>query len=784
MIRFWFASLANRAVTLVVAFVLVTAVVVAGIGAVLSRAELEHQAHTQVEAVAGMVAGELDQKLALRRDVLSQVASDIPASEVLLRNRARVLLRQQAPLLKLFDGLFILDANGAMLAANPLDYLIPDFDASGRSYFKDVSSTLVPIISEPFATHLDGRPGVMVAAPLFDHRNRFTGMIGGLILLKSDNFMRDFTEIRVGDLGYLRLITRDGVILADGRDGRVMVPVEDRGGSLTRALEGFEGTLHDRKEKQSGNIVAYQQMAQVPWFVTVVWPESDAFASVNRMRDAFSWTLLAVLAVLAPLAFWFFHRLLRPLRNLSVEIYQRHTGERQVPVSETGGQEIRDVARVFNTVRQERDEILRSLTEREAFFRSLTQDAPIGIVHSNILGRIEFVNPALLSILGETAEQVTQRFLIAKVAPEDRDAAMAGWRRALTRRSFYRGRLRLLTTRLPGYVWVDTMTSVIELPDQALGTITIVRDVTREMRFEQAIREEQQRADSILDVLQEGVLMVDKVGLIRYANDAAGEFLALGDDCTGHNFFDSVTIRFDDQVMAPDAFQEGEEIDNRYVTLENAQGQVHDIDLTMLHLRRGEKQERLVFVLRDDSERRREEERLSWEATHDALTQLLNRRAFTAALLKALADAPHQATPAVLMMIDLDHFKPVNDQGGHLVGDDLLKRLAELFQDAVRQSDTVARLGGDEFAILLPGCGLQRAEALAETLRSRVEALKVQHDGRSFGVTVCIGLTPVSAGDNGPREVITRADEGCYIAKSRGRNAVVSVPVPPDDTEN
>ncbi|WP_330165880.1 GGDEF domain-containing protein [Marinobacter shengliensis] len=782
MIKLWFASLANRAVALVVAFVLVTAVVVASIGSALSRSELEYQAHRQVEMIVGMVTRDLDQKLALRRDVLSHVASEIPASEALLQNRARVILRQQASLLSLFDALFIMDAEGELLAANPLDYLVPSFNASERPYFKAVSSQLVPIISEPYVTALEGRPGVMLAAPLFDHRKRFTGMIGGLILLDGDNFMSDISGIRVGDAGYLRLITRQGVVLADGRDGRVMVPVDARQSSIVRAMEGFEGTLRDESEQQMPTITAYGQMAQVPWFVAAVWPETDAFASVNRMRDAFSWTLLSVLVVLVPLAFWFFHRLLRPLRDLSLQIYQRHTGERQMPVSEIGGREIRNVARVFNMVRHERDEILRSLAEREAFFRSLTQDAPIGIVHSNILGRIEFVNPALLNILGETAEQVTQRYLISKVADEDRDAAMAGWRRALTRRRFYRGRLRLLTTRSPGYVWVDTMTSVIELPDQALGTITIVRDITREMRFEQALREEQQRADSILDVLQEGVLMVDKAGLIRYANDAAGEFLALGDDCIGENFFETVTFRYDNHKMEPEEFQEGEEIDNRYVTLENSQGQVFDIDLTMLHLRRGEHEERLVFVLRDDSERRREEERLSWEATHDALTQLVNRRAFTAALLKALAEAPHQATPAILMMIDLDHFKPVNDQGGHLVGDDLLKRLADLFQSAVRQSDTVARLGGDEFAVLLPGCGLDRAEALAENLRSRVEALKVQHDGRSFGVTVSIGLTPVSVGDNGPREVMARADEGCYIAKSRGRNAVVSVPAPPDDT--
>jgi diguanylate cyclase (GGDEF)-like protein len=131
------------------------------------------------------------------------------------------------------------------------------------------------------------------------------------------------------------------------------------------------------------------------------------------------------------------------------------------------------------------------------------------------------------------------------------------------------------------------------------------------------------------------------------------------------------------------------------------------------------------------------------------------------------------------MLIDLDHFKPVNDEGGHLVGDDLLKRLAELFRESVRQSDTVARLGGDEFGIILPACGMARAEALAERIRSGVESLRIEHDGRSFGVTASIGLTALTPQDSSPREVMSRADEGSYIAKSHGRNAVVVVPSPP-----
>ena len=781
LIKRWFDSLVNRAVALVVAFVVVSAVVVTAIGTELSRAELERQAHDQVEAIAETVSRELDLKLAQRLDVLSLIADDFPSSTVLLQNRARVLLRNQTALLHLFDATFVLDAEGSILAANPPRYSVPDFNAADRSFFADVSAQLTPIISQPYTTVIDSQPGVMVAIPLFDRQKRFMGVLGGLIRLQGDNFMREFADVRVGDAGYVRLISREGVVLADGKTDRVMVPVAPDRPSVMRAMEGFEGVARDRPDRSVATITAYRQMVQVPWFVAAVWPEHEAFAPVTRMRDGFSWTLLAVITALAPLAFWFFHRLMAPLRNLSVQIYQRHTGERAQPVSETGGQEVRNVASVFNLVRQERDEIMGSLVEREAFFRSLTQNAPIGIVHTNILGRVEFVNPALLDILGKTESGLVNQYLISVVAAEDREGAMAGWRRALTRRSFFRTRLRLLSSRGPGYVWVDAMTSVIQLPDQDLGTITVVRDITREMRFEQALREEQQRADSILDVLQEGVMMVDKSGLIRYANGAACSFLALGEECSGHNFFDSVTIRFSDEVMAPEAFLTGDEIDNRYVTLENADGVVYDIDLTMLHLRRGEVQERLVFVLRDDNERRREEERLSWEATHDALTQLFNRRAFTAALLKALAQAPDQQVPSILMMIDLDHFKPVNDEGGHQLGDDLLKRLADLFSGSVRQSDTVARMGGDEFAILLPGCGMARAEALAETLRSQVQALKLEHGGRMFGVTVCIGLTPVSPKDGDPKTVMSRADEGCYIAKSRGRNAVVPMPVPTDD---
>lgn len=98
----------------------------------------------------------------------------------------------------------------------------------------------------------------------------------------------------------------------------------------------------------------------------------------------------------------------------------------------------------------------------------------------------------------------------------------------------------------------------------------------------------------------------------------------------------------------------------------------------------------------------------------------------------------------------------------------------------VRQSDILARLGGDEFGIILPTCGLERAAGLAESIRSAIAALKVEKDGRYYGVTASIGITALTASDSGIREVLARADEGAYAAKAQGRNRVIVMPAPTD----
>ncbi|MDX1633686.1 MAG: diguanylate cyclase [Marinobacter sp.] len=774
----WFDSLVNRAVTLVVLVVILTAIAVTLVNSHLGREELESQVREQMTTLSSLVARELDAKLSTRFQTLTSVASEMNMEAVTLEGRAKLLLDRQIALRHLFNALYLFDASGQVIAEYPGAGLV-GFDAGQRAYFKLTSSQMTTLISEPFIART-GEPTIIITAPIFDSGQQFIGVLGGAIHLSEDNFMGGLLRTRLGEQGYIAVATRSGITLAHHRPDEVMAPAPRSNPAVAAALKGYEGVRFTRNSQGIRTMMAVRQLDQAPWFVAAVWPVTDAFAPVERLTDTMFWLALAVAALVAPIALVTYRRLLVPLADLSDQISQHHQGDRQRPIRVGGGREIRQVAETFNQINAERNEVLASLQEREAFFRALSQSSPIGIVQTDALGRIEFVNPAFESISGLSQDQLHNRYLVSGVYEADRAEALQAWRDALIQQRHYRGKFRLRDALSGRVVWVDAMTSAIQTPDKCMGTITVLRDITQELEVEEQLRAEQQRADSILGVLHEGVLLMDKAGGIRFANQAARDFIGANLDEDAGSLFDTVQFRdLDDRPWQLADFLAFDEIGSLDTVLHNRQGQHLDIELTMLRVNRDTARERLVLVLRDDSERRRREQRLSWEASHDSLTGLLNRRAFNAALDKWLAEAPGLGTPSVVMLVDLDYFKPVNDRGGHLLGDEMLRQLAQRLSEAVRQSDSVARIGGDEFAVLLPACGLERAETIAENLRAAVASVVLEREGERFSVTASIGVTTLSALDSGPKETLARADEGCYAAKARGRNCVVTVPEPP-----
>lgn len=176
-----------------------------------------------------------------------------------------------------------------------------------------------------------------------------------------------------------------------------------------------------------------------------------------------------------------------------------------------------------------------------------------------------------------------------------------------------------------------------------------------------------------------------------------------------------------------------------------------------------------VSIYTDITERKRAEEELRRLATTDSLTGLINRRCFFEQMTAEMERSDRLGIPLSVLMIDLDHFKAINDRYGHAAGDEALRRFASLCLSSLRPGDGIARMGGEEFAVMLPATPLATAENLAEHLRCQLAGLKINSDNADFQVTTSIGLAQRD-GDEPLDSLLHRADRALYAAKTCGRN--------------
>lgn len=171
--------------------------------------------------------------------------------------------------------------------------------------------------------------------------------------------------------------------------------------------------------------------------------------------------------------------------------------------------------------------------------------------------------------------------------------------------------------------------------------------------------------------------------------------------------------------------------------------------------------------------------RLAHQALHDPLTALPNRRAFEQVLEELLAASRRAGDHGALCLIDLDHFKPVNDTGGHAAGDALLRVVADLIRGRLRSEDTVCRIGGDEFAVILRGCTPADAARIADDLCEAVRGLCFEWEGREYRIGASIGFAMIDGSMDSVAEIVRAADHACYMVKREGRGRAMAYR--PDD---
>ncbi len=285
-----------------------------------------------------------------------------------------------------------------------------------------------------------------------------------------------------------------------------------------------------------------------------------------------------------------------------------------------------------------------------------------------------------------------------------------------------------------------------------------------------------------LDSLAEAIIATDKDGRITYMNPAAEQLTGSAADAASGKLLEEIVSLVDetDRRLLSDPVHQAlttgaaVNLSRRALMLSRASGSERSIELSASPIRNPARElVGAVVMLHDVTEMRGLTRQMSYQAAHDALTGLVNRREFERRLEEAIESGHRGDGQHVLCYLDLDRFKLVNDTSGHLAGDSMLREVAKLLRDAVRDSDTVGRLGGDEFGILLVGCPLEKARQIADDVTRAVGDHRFVWRDKIFNIGASIGLVEISRESGTLEELLAAADTACYVAKKQGTGRVV-----------
>lgn len=317
-----------------------------------------------------------------------------------------------------------------------------------------------------------------------------------------------------------------------------------------------------------------------------------------------------------------------------------------------------------------------------------------------------------------------------------------------------------------------------------LGLIRLIADwvgLTRTLdRHEAALHREKELAQVTLQSIGDGVITTDAAGMVTYLNPVAenltgwpleeatglplGQVFSIVNEFSGEVLENPVTrVLREDVVVGLANHTLLIARDGREFIIEDSAAPIRGRDGITLGV---------VMVFHDVTGRRVLEREISWQAAHDPLTGLANRREFERRLEETLRVAPLEDGRNFLLYIDLDQFKVVNDTCGHAAGDELLRQVAVLLQDRVRTRDTLARLGGDEFGVLLDGCPGHKATQIAEMMVEAIRDHRFVWKDKVFVIGASIGLVGLSHHSADMQSIMSAADTACYLAKENGRNQV------------
>jgi diguanylate cyclase (GGDEF)-like protein/PAS domain S-box-containing protein len=415
-----------------------------------------------------------------------------------------------------------------------------------------------------------------------------------------------------------------------------------------------------------------------------------------------------------------------------------------------------------------------SMQGREQLFQHLVETVHDAVlVHRN---QILFANSRFLNLLGLPANQVIGRPLSDFVGKEYVELVEHNLRRRLSGEPAAE-RYEVDLAGAHGLVTrVELSSTLIDSSGEPALLLTAL-EMMPEASLSGLTSPARPRSMVTLDAMGESVITVNTEGRIDYINLSAETLLSQRVDQVIGKFFAEVASLVDesdrrslgDPVRMALAAGGRVSMGRRAVLVPVNGAAERSVELSVSPLTSDTKEPMgLVLVLHDTSELRGLTRQMTYQASHDALTGLVNRRDFERRLQEAMESAQTGNAAHALCYLDLDRFKVVNDTCGHTAGDNMLREVASIIKEAVRDSDTVARIGGDEFALLLVGCPLEKARQIADDVVRSVSDYRFVWRDKIFNIGVSIGLVEIGQGGCTIEDLMSSADSACYVAKKQG----------------
>ena len=460
------------------------------------------------------------------------------------------------------------------------------------------------------------------------------------------------------------------------------------------------------------------------------------------------------------------HALLESMRE------HQHSGDVSKPVPVEPFTEVGIIAKQYNAVIYALDQAIQKV-------KNILNDMRDGVVTFDQRGIIYHLNPCAESMFGVSSDEIKGRdigtLLTAGTNSSEKETTTSENFLKKVDLSNKKSIYELMGCRSSGELFEVEMTAGSSEDQQGSLFTAVIRDVAEKKRVEEELFRHAQWSHATLDAIQEAVITCDNKGIISSMNPF-GESI-VGDDesrLKGHHVDDVLNFVKPDgkTFLLSQQLESGYQYESDLIL--TGSKNYHAVVVVKFSEMFDKNKEKLgyVIVLHDVSVTRHLNERLEYEASHDSLTGLLNRKAFEQELVLSIHQAHNRMNQHMLLYLDLDQFKIVNDTGGPQCGDELIKASSLMIQEVARQFDVVARMGADEFAFLLKHCPLEKGLKLAEELRHKFQSFRFQWKEHTFSMSVSIGVIEINKDSRDVMDILKLSQAACLTAKEEGRNRV------------